>query len=102
MKYLILISLLIFTGCELKQGVTYQGLNCKTGIKLSGGAYRCINVNPRVVHKSIKHDFKNPSWLNTEPIQKCETTITNIYKDGSVRCKGKILEDGKVSRVVNK
>jgi len=110
---------MLFQGCIYKgkyNYVSYKYATCVSkhdvGIKLQNGIYKCVYRKNnkivyqkpkkvvRVVKKKIvnrKYTFKNPSWLNTASITKCETTITTVYKDGAIRCKGKILEVGQVS-----
>lgn len=116
MKYLLPPLSLLILGCQQPSynTVSYKYATCKdtnnVGVRLIDGVYKCfykegdkvVYSKPKVVHKKPKHDFKNPSWINTAPIQKCETTITNVYKDGAVRCRGKILEAGQKTRIVNK
>mgnify|MGYP003661208440 CR=1 FL=1 len=107
--------LILLTGCTPSKlnYVSYGYAECmgkgNVGVKLVKGVYRCINSKHQVkktyrtvpkVKKVTKYTFKNPSWLNTAPITKCETTVTTIYKDGSVRCKGKILPKGGVSKII--
>lgn len=120
MKTLIpLIILIAFTGCKQRNlnYVSYKYAECESvgnvGIRLDAdGVHRCIKPKHQVKQifrtvpkkikpaKQIKHSFKNPSWLNIAPIKKCDTTITNVYKDGAVRCKGKILEVGQNTRII--
>jgi len=123
MKTIILIATaFLFIGCTqaTKGYISYQGKFCECANDSSSitlflnknNSYECkcnnkiITSTPKRIvpivkqTKIRKYTFDKPSWINIAPIKKCETTITNVYKDGEVRCKGKILEPSQKTRIV--